>query len=63
MEIRTAKSADAPTIARFNAEMALESEGIELDMGVLTTGYGPRWQTRAKRSTSSRNWTTNPPGS
>ena len=38
MEIRTGKSADASTIARFNAEMALESEGIQLDMGVLTKG-------------------------
>ncbi len=38
MGIRTANTSDAPTIARFNAAMALESESIELDMGVLTAG-------------------------
>lgn len=38
MGIRTANTADAPTIARFNAAMALESEGIALDMSVLTAG-------------------------
>lgn len=38
MGIRTANISDAPTIARFNAAMALESEAIELDMEVLTAG-------------------------
>ncbi len=38
MKIRTANTADSPTIARFNAAMALESESIELDMDVLTAG-------------------------
>ncbi len=38
MQIRTAVAADAPTIARYNAAMALESEDVELDIDVLAAG-------------------------
>lgn len=38
LNIRTASAADVATIAEFNAAMALESEAITLDMGVLTDG-------------------------
>ena len=38
MEIRTAIAAEAPTIARFNARMARETEGIDLDGNRLLDG-------------------------
>lgn len=38
MEIRTAIAAEAPTIARFNALMARETEGIDLDGNRLLDG-------------------------
>lgn len=38
MEIRTANAAEAPTIARFNALMARETEGIELDQDRVLAG-------------------------
>ncbi|MXZ90589.1 MAG: GNAT family N-acetyltransferase [Chloroflexi bacterium] len=38
LEIRVAEASDTATIAEFNAAMALESEGVALDMDVLTAG-------------------------
>ena len=38
VEIRTGEGSDAAAIAEFNAAMALESEDVVLDMGVLTAG-------------------------
>ena len=38
MEIRVGEASDAAMIAQFNAAMALESEAVVLDMGVLTAG-------------------------
>lgn len=40
MKIRTANVSDSTIIARFNAAMAVESEGINLDRDVLTAGVG-----------------------
>ena len=48
MNIRTAESNDAPTIARFNAAMALESEEVELDLAVLTAGVRAALADRSK---------------
>ena len=38
VDIRTGEASDAAAIAEFNAAMALESEGVVLDMDVLTAG-------------------------
>ena len=38
MNIRIANISDAPTIARFNSAMALESEDVHLDFDVVTAG-------------------------
>lgn len=48
MGIRTGNAADAPTIARFNAAMALESEAVVLDMDVLTAGVEAALADRGK---------------
>lgn len=37
-DVRRATSADAPTLVRFNREMARESEGLELDPAKLERG-------------------------
>ena len=38
MEIRIGNAGDAAAIARFQVEMALESEGLQLDLGTLQKG-------------------------
>ena len=48
VEIRTGEAYDAAAIAEFNAAMALESEGVVLDMDVLTAGVQAALADRGK---------------